>query len=96
MERNVHLPWYPASHTTWAGDSVANENFFNEQLDQSDTKARIVQKYFASVCFGYADFDFDPHIYTPGPRFQGCKKDKIQMVSRRPPKEKASLIAPIH
>jgi three-Cys-motif partner protein len=25
---------------------VANENFFNEQLDQSDTKARIVQKYF--------------------------------------------------
>jgi three-Cys-motif partner protein len=25
---------------------MANENFFNEQLDQSDTKARIVQKYF--------------------------------------------------
>jgi three-Cys-motif partner protein len=25
---------------------LANDNFFNEQLDQSDTKARIVQKYF--------------------------------------------------
>jgi three-Cys-motif partner protein len=25
---------------------VANEQFFNEQLDQSDTKARIIQKYF--------------------------------------------------
>jgi three-Cys-motif partner protein len=25
---------------------VANEKFFDEQLDQSDTKARIVQKYF--------------------------------------------------
>jgi three-Cys-motif partner protein len=29
------------------GDTpLANDNFFNEQLDQSDTKARIIQKYF--------------------------------------------------
>jgi len=34
------------STSTCAGDSVANEQFFNEQLDQSETKARIVQKYF--------------------------------------------------
>jgi three-Cys-motif partner protein len=46
MESNFSLSWYPAPHTTWTGDSVAKEAFFDEQLDQSDTKARIVQKYF--------------------------------------------------
>ena len=30
---------------TCASDFVA-ENFFDEQLDQSETKARLVQKYF--------------------------------------------------
>ena len=28
------------------GAPLANDKFFDEQLDQSDTKARIIQKYF--------------------------------------------------
>lgn len=61
------------------GASLANDPFFDEQLDQSDTKARIIQKYFyawakvitptakqMSNKIGYVDLYAGPGRYKDG------------------------------
>jgi hypothetical protein len=65
------------------GEFVAGEKFFDERTDQSETKARIIQKYF----YAWAK------VITPTAKQMRCLERNVQTVYAKARKEKHPISA---